>query len=198
MSIYGKTLFFKRGITVTLFLNFACNLHCAYCTNRRFGEVKSKTMTLPEWKDRIKEITRTFNVKEFYITGGEPTLVPYFSELVDWLLCEGYHVLVFSNLYDIRAIEECQNFYRLKIWATYHAWDDPLRFNHAYQDIKHTYEVQVGEIDTPINYKYFEYSRWMELEKDENLKSNSLRVAPDGKLYLSCWELLKDKTCSKD
>lgn len=63
-----------------------CNYQCFYC--KKGGEsISKKKETIPFFKLK-KIIDNSYNVgiTNFRITGGEPTSVPYFSELIDFIM----------------------------------------------------------------------------------------------------------------
>lgn len=99
MKLYGKTLWFRRGVNITLFLSYRCNIYCPYCSlaqiNGKYPQ--GEELTLEQWKEKFD---RGFpvKIKEVYLSGGEPSLVPYIAEFANYLIDKGYHVCLFSNL----------------------------------------------------------------------------------------------------
>lgn len=82
----------------TLELTTACNFHCKYCSNGRerhdYVELRSYT------KGDIQAIGRFFDTHGIWhilIGGGEPTIHPFFYELVA-ILQKKHYISVYSNL----------------------------------------------------------------------------------------------------
>ena len=95
---YGIAKRLRRGDSLLLFLTFRCTLQCEYCALKYIDGIypTSKEIQISEWKRIVKSFPR--RIREIKITGGEPMIMPYFSEFVNWLIDEGYFVIVFSNL----------------------------------------------------------------------------------------------------
>ena len=70
----------KRAGLPTTFVRLAgCNLRCTYCdTSYAFDTSKAKDMYL----DEILEEVENYGVKSITITGGEPLVHPYVSDLL--------------------------------------------------------------------------------------------------------------------
>jgi organic radical activating enzyme len=199
MKWYGKTLKFKRGVTIQISLLYACNLGCEYCslempTGKR---PEAKQATLQEWITYIKNFPA--KIKEVYVSGGEPTLVKWLPELLEWLLKEGYHVTVFTNLYNVKLLM-IKDSYRYQILASYHKppeeksnpklYDSELRFNAAYYKLKNKYRIEVDEIGT----KVLPYSRLKPFNDMDVLKDNEFRISPDLQVYISCYDHFLQKS----
>ena len=76
----------KRVNTLAIAITTYCNYQCFYCKNG--GEsISSKKETIPFLKIK-KVINNAYNVgiTNFRITGGEPTSVPYFGELIEFIM----------------------------------------------------------------------------------------------------------------
>jgi uncharacterized radical SAM superfamily Fe-S cluster-containing enzyme len=189
MKLYGKTLFFKRGIMLNVNLLYACNLPCTYCTlEMPTGKrPKAKQSTLEQWKETIGNLAsiKGLKIREVFVSGGEPSMVDWMPDLVNWLLDEGYHVLVFTNLFRPGLFAQIKKSYRFKIQATYHKVDNPKRFNDAYELARQYHRVDVDEIGTK---KLFHYSKLKPFVKMEELKENELRLSPDRQLFMSCYD----------
>ena len=106
-----------RGTKLMLFLNYKCNLNCDYCSLGYIGKrVESETIELDDWKYLVESFP--LKLREIRISGGEPMLMPYYAELINWLLDRGFYVMVFTNLtvlnFDVKPNS------RLIYSATYH------------------------------------------------------------------------------
>jgi len=196
---YGKTLKLKRGVTLQISLLYACNLFCEYCslempTGKR---PTAKQSTLQEWITYIKNFPT--KVKEVYVSGGEPTLVKWLPELLEWLIKEGYHVTVFTNLYNSELLM-IKPSYRYQIIASYHKppdeksnpelYDSELRFNEAYYKLKDKYRIEVDEIGSKI----LPYSKVKPFNTMDVLKDHEFRISPDLQVYISCYDHFLQKS----
>lgn len=181
MKWYGKTLLFKRGVNITLFLSYKCNIYCSYCSlaqiNGKFPV--GKELTLEQWKEWFEK-GFPVKIKEVYLSGGEPSLVPYIAELANYLIDKGYHVCLFSNLARVDRLEKIKKNYRFYIRSTFHHVDNAERFDKAYQKLIKTHPVIVDEFD----YKEFPYSV-LKYGYDDipHWKIPNFRVGSDGSLY---------------
>lgn len=77
-----------------------CNLKCRHCMNRSGMDATYTRFSLDDINSLIKEFV-ICNVTEVYITGGEPTLYPHFSVLIEKLSLNNIAVLLATNAYDI-------------------------------------------------------------------------------------------------
>ena len=80
-----------------------CNLHCLHCMNKS-DNADSTTEGLP-WPlmSQLLDEMADNNVKELYITGGEPTMYPEFEKLVTKSKHLGIDTLIATNAYDIES-----------------------------------------------------------------------------------------------
>lgn len=78
-------------------LTTCCNLHCAYCfAQERLQENRSQVMSLADVAKVITFLKRSEH-PIFRAMGGEPTLHPHFSRILEMALAEGMRVDVLSN-----------------------------------------------------------------------------------------------------
>jgi molybdenum cofactor biosynthesis enzyme MoaA len=117
MKLYGKTLWFKRGAMLNINLLYECNLACTYCSLEMPTGIrpKAKRVGLDDWKNFITYFTSKNKIREVYVSGGEPSLVKYMPELVNWLIGKGFHVALFSNLYNPDRILQINKSYRFNL-----------------------------------------------------------------------------------
>ena len=187
IKLYGKTLLLKRGVMVSAIITFRCNLHCPYCIlNSTGGKPTAPESTLTEWKDLFTKFT--VKIREVIVTGGEPTLYPHFAELVSWLLAQGYHVKVQTNLTNPHLFYLIKPSHRLRIVATYHHQEDPQKFNTFYQIVKQLHRIDAHELGT----KALPYSTLMPILGKEGLPKHSLRITPDRKIQIGCLEAINN------
>lgn len=79
-----------------------CQLTCSSHCYAEAGPAKGHgTLTADDWKKVIDEAAR-IGVRKIQFIGGEPTLHPDFTELVEHALARGVGVQVYSNLYRVR------------------------------------------------------------------------------------------------
>ena len=80
-----------------------CNQACSYCFARERLEVTEATGICPppelprENLERLIELFGRWKVSQFRFIGGEPTLHPRFSEIIERVLAAGFPVHVFTN-----------------------------------------------------------------------------------------------------
>jgi hypothetical protein len=156
MSIFWGTLrlnskdgnFLTHGMHLTISLNTECTLFCEYCPllDGREARPKFEKCSLEEWKSFIQDFPEWISL--ICIAGGEPSLLPWIGEFVNWLTSRGHHVIMYSNLYKPWYLEYIKKSYRFYIQATFHHNDDPERFTKAYKRlIGDGYRVDAFELD---------------------------------------------------
>ena len=189
MKLYSKTLKLKRGYTLGLNLLYACNLKCTYCslempTGKR---PTSKQSTLEQWKEYVKNFP--CKLKEVTISGGEPTLIDWLPDLINWLLKEGYHVMLFTDLFNASLIRKVNPSYRFHIVSTFHHTDSQLRFESAYHSLK-GFNIVVHEIVSELLgiRKRLSFSIAKPFNTMDVLKDDEFRVSPDLQLFISCYD----------
>jgi uncharacterized Fe-S cluster-containing radical SAM superfamily protein/TusA-related sulfurtransferase len=69
------------GSRLWLYTNFDCNLHCDYCCVRSSPKTPRRELGLPRIQ-RIASEAAALGVSEFFLTGGEPFLLPEIAEIV--------------------------------------------------------------------------------------------------------------------
>lgn len=75
-----------------LIITDRCNRHCSYCFNAHSGA----DLTPKKLYDLLP-LLNSFKREKIHILGGEPSLNPYFLDIVDILLAEGYKIRIFTN-----------------------------------------------------------------------------------------------------
>jgi len=193
MKLYGKTLMFKRGKMLNINLLYGCNLSCSYCSLEMptGNRPKAKRVGLEDWKTFVNEFTSKNKIREIYVSGGEPTMVKYLPDLVNWLLSKGFHVVVFSNLFSPERLLQIKKSYRFKVQATFHSNDDIInRFELAYQKVKAKHRVDVDEIGKQL----LTYSVVKPFQDVRDLMDNEFRVSPDLEVFNSCYTHFYEKS----
>jgi pyruvate-formate lyase-activating enzyme len=69
------------GSRLWLYTNFDCNLHCDYCCVRSSPKTPRRGLGLPRIQ-RIASEAAALGVGEFFLTGGEPFLLPEIAEIL--------------------------------------------------------------------------------------------------------------------
>ena len=69
------------GARLWLYTNFDCNLRCAYCCVRSSPRAPRRALGLKRIS-RIAEEARSLGVKEIFVTGGEPFVLPDIEAIV--------------------------------------------------------------------------------------------------------------------
>jgi organic radical activating enzyme len=176
---------FKKGIKVGINLSWWCNLQCSYCpTKKQYTQNSGDMESIEYWKDWIS--TFPIKIREVALSGGEPTLVPYFDELANWLLKEGYYVLILTNLTTHIPLMKIQPSRRLRIVATFHECYSKIKFLKNYEIVSKVHRVDVIEIEK----EELSFSKKKALSNEERAKRiEYLRSAPNGATYRNCFEL---------
>jgi organic radical activating enzyme len=178
---YGLLKKFKRGERIIAFLTFRCNLDCGYCT-LKFTDGKmpeSDEMNLEHWQEIVRnQFPRP--IKEVTLSGGEPMLVPYFTEFTNWLLEQGLFVSIWSNLMTRKGLEVTPS-KRYRICATYHHSSPRKKFLENYKEYSKKFRVDVEEIGTEKWLPMSVLKPYSNLEHSSNCKG--FFYAPDGRLY---------------
>jgi organic radical activating enzyme len=144
-------------------------------------------MSLNDWKQIITDFP--YQLKEVFISGGEPTLMPYCNDLIDYLTGKKILVTVFTNLSNLTLLRAYPSWY-LRINASYHPQANKKSFYDRYETLKgNGYQITVDEVGenridlkTQVKHKI--------TSADELKRDNArMRFAPDGKIYLTCYDL---------
>ena len=186
---YGITRRLKRGATISISPTFRCNYNCEYCSPV-LGREKRKILpevTLEKWLHFIDHFP--IKLREVNISGGEPTIMDYFPELVNELLKRNLNVSIFTNLSNNKLFE-CIPSARLRIDASFHhsqANGDVL-FSRVQRLKKGGYQITVNEIgESWTDYKTDVKAKIVDVE--ETKIYTMLRVAPDLSIHISCYDL---------
>lgn len=181
----------QRGGDGAIIITTACTLKCiAYCpmfiSDDKYP--KFKVSTFEEWKNFIEHFPVWMS--QIYITGGEPTLVPYISELINWLVDRGHHVTLFTNLANPERLYGVKNHWRFTCIPTFHPeYDDRKRYEDAYFKLKGRFRVDAQEMEEKRLFSFSKYKKKFSTSwfLHENHK---FHFAPDsprtGKVYLGC------------
>jgi len=103
------------GARIWLYTNFHCNLHCDYCCVRSSPAARRRELGLARVQ-RIAQEAAPLGVGEFFLTGGEPFLLPDIADIV--LACaEAAPVTLLTNgmLFDGRRRTELLRMPRARV-----------------------------------------------------------------------------------
>jgi organic radical activating enzyme len=186
------------GVKVHLCITMRCNLKCDYCCERFPQRAKTGVdFDMNNFcgnecstSEIIKIIDNLFdNVKvpinEVVISGGEPTLRPDISNIVNHVLSKGCFVTLFTN-FATGYGNKINNTYKFRIVTTFHKDDDKEHYTRIFEKYK-KYHVIIEEIESNfINNK----SRSKEKMKIgswpvENIMRERLVISPDGQVFLN-------------
>jgi hypothetical protein len=194
IELYGKSLWFKRGLMINVYLTLRCNLNCPDCCVQA-NRTPCPESTPAEWYEFFERFPE--RIKEVSLSGGEPHLYPAFPEVANWLLEHGIHVSLATNLHNIRlnkdwAILRILPQYNFQISATCH--QDPAEFMTAVRCLRALgYRVNVRELLTQpgesvpgavkLNWNTQE---WLYSEK------SGLNIAPDRSIHVNAYHMVKE------
>ncbi len=188
-----NTKFYERddgrvGFRVNCYLTFGCNLDCNYCTNKYLNGITpcSDEMDLVGWIKTIESFQ--IPIMHLYITGGEPTVHPDFSDIVNSFLARGYSITLMSNLSNSKVGELIDNNY-FRVLATRHVGQSETMFKDKLEELR----------DYPIYPLEFEKEQLLDVShaltvmgKDKCLNEIKFCFGPDGKFFTSKRDLLEN------
>ncbi len=161
---------------------------------------KNEILQLDEWKWFLRRYDKATSenggLREVFLSGGEPTTLPYFIELCHWILFEKrWHLVIFTNLSTYKLLDVKPSVL-LRIEATLHSHVNPVVFDKIYRVINKVHRVEVVEFIVPGKEKILPYSRTKRCLGEEeamttNKLSTSIRVASDLSIHLTCWDAYK-------
>ncbi len=99
--------------TVGLQLTNACNLRCGYCCTNSLLP-RDEELGLDDWKRVVTEGRESFGpTVRFAVLGGEPLLVPFALDLVEWIAELDVHLALYTNGLALRDPEVASRVARL-------------------------------------------------------------------------------------
>ena len=206
IKLYGKTLFFRRGMTILVNLTFRCNLKCEYCNMIiPTGKIKMFDHGFDFWVNKIENFTSIHKVKEIMVSGGEPTLISWMPNFVHWLLNKGYHVTILCNGFRVDRILEIPNSYRLQVSMSYHHHTDKVEMQRKYDVLaSRGYRVNIKELldGKPRQFSY-SIPALRHCTKPEHLLMEDksfpvLNFGANGQLYSGCYAMYEDCAVPKE
>lgn len=91
-------------VSTWLTLNRACNLSCKWCYAQKTA--KKSNMKLDVAK-RLIDISVGMGSKNFKLIGGEPTIYPYFFEILEYLITFNVDIIIVTNGIKLADKEFC-------------------------------------------------------------------------------------------
>lgn len=191
----SKIHWWTRGIEVAMVVTTRCNLHCNYCPMFYGKEEKwdgkyprYKECTLKEWKEWFERFPFWFS--QIYITGGEPTLISWIGELVNWLVDRGHHVIMFSNLKNPEPLYVIKKSYRFVYYPTYHQADISTdNFNKPFGDDHDRFKNALIKLRSKVDFRII----IKELNEDMKFKGFKNWGSFRKKLYTDNWFYNEDR-----
>jgi len=124
----------SKGINAAINLTTRCPLRCGYCPMYIYGEPrKYEESTFEEWKVFIERFP--YWISQVIISGGEPSLYKEVAPLTNWLIERGHHVIMFTNLWNVKNYEGIKPHWRLLFMPTFHKGDNYERYSKALKKI---------------------------------------------------------------
>lgn len=168
----------RNGVWLTLSLTSKCPNNCAYCPFVKKKNVR--TCGIEKWKEFIEKFPE--RISYVCVSGGEPTMVPWFPEFVNWLIDRGYFVTVYTMLAKPGVFNWINNSWRLYVDATYHKGDDASRFTEAFNMVK-TSGMRIDAYELDNENKILDYSKIKKFYKREDMDGVRLLHCPPSSPY---------------
>ena len=119
LALKWKFFLRSKGSRATIVTTTTCNLHCDYCPMFIYGDVKKYDIcTVEEWQGWLKRFPIKLSL--IFVSGGEPSIYPHIVPLVNWLITQGYHIIIFTNLFKVDNFFGIKPSWRLLFMPTYH------------------------------------------------------------------------------
>lgn len=133
------------GMWLTISITTRCPNKCEYCPLGQPHPIINES-SLEQWKNFIEDSPSY--ISYVCISGGEPSLVSWFPDFINWLIDSGRTVTIYSMLQCPERFLLINNSWRLFIDATFHKSDNRNRFINAYNIIKRAgFNIEVFELD---------------------------------------------------
>jgi len=189
----------SRGADIVLVLTTRCNLHCDYCPMFLDSPKYPKfdECTIEEWKTFVEDYPGWLS--QIYISGGEPSLIPWVSEFINWLIERGHHVILFTNLHKPETFLTIKRHWRFVCKPTLHedcGIDKVKRdkFLNGLETLRDKFRIIFQELGKG---KYFDSDKkpfynddfWYNTDKHLHAMPDSPRT---GKIYEGCVAGYKD------
>jgi len=181
-----------KGINLTAILLHYCPLDCPYCPNleatKRHVRGNHKTCTLEEWKQFFETFPHFPSLVN--LSGGEPSMLSWISDLANWLTDRGSHVIIYTMLWKPENLMRLKKSAKMELSSTYHHTDSKERFLKAYNMLKDRVRVTARELSHEKDF-VFDFTQSKRFcDQEEHKRYNQIHLAPDTprtkKLYIGC------------
>jgi radical S-adenosyl methionine domain-containing protein 2 len=82
--------------TVNFHLTKSCNFNCKYCF-AKFNDIQGKGLSKSEQIELIRQLAESGKFRKINFAGGEPTLVPHITELIQYAKSVGFETSIVTN-----------------------------------------------------------------------------------------------------
>lgn len=100
MTVATARPFVSTPRLVELEITRACQLTCTHCLSSSHPGAGHGEMMLTDWTNAIIS-ARDLGAERIQLIGGEPTVSPYWTRLLEYALDLGLEVQLYSNLYNV-------------------------------------------------------------------------------------------------
>lgn len=189
----GKSLknrFWHKGMCLAAVLTARCNFHCSYCpmflSDKKYPRFDE--CTLEDWINYFTKFPEWLS--QIFITGGEPTLLPWLADLINFLTRRGHHVCLFSNLAIVENLFRIEKTFKFVLIPTFHPeYDSAERFKFAMKRLEGRFRILPQEMESEHK---LDITRHKDKFKDQWWYDENflIHVPPDaprtGKLFFGC------------
>lgn len=175
-----------KGMSIVIIPSYKCNFDCPYCIRDVMGIESKPDLGMDKWKEFLKDLDFNLRcggskIKEIILSGGEPSLLPYFVELSDWILDKGWFLTIYTNLSNVRTLKIKKN-RKLLVIGSYHASEIKADiFKLRWNKVEKTHRVRAIEIgSSELEGAIHKEAR---KEKFKTLYEATLTVDADFKMY---------------
>ena len=143
-----KNHFWTKGSVMAAVINTKCNFHCSYCpmflTDNKYP--KFKECSLDEWKEFFYKYPDWLSL--IFVTGGEPSLLEWIGDLVNFLTERNHHVCLFSNMHKPENLIKIEKSFKFVLIPTFHPeYEDKKVFEEKVNYLKRFFRVAPQEME---------------------------------------------------
>jgi MoaA/NifB/PqqE/SkfB family radical SAM enzyme len=174
------------GLRVDSLITFDCTFACDYCYRMVTGKrPKSEVKKLYEWKKFINEFPE--KIKVMGITGGEPTIMWWLPDYINFLHEKKIHVNLFTNLAFPERIFEVKQISNFTVIASFHE-----QFDHRSEFDKKVFALRKAGYKVQID--IFGTTKKKMTVEDLKNQTGKLMIAPDLTIFLRCYDMIEHFT----
>jgi len=201
----------RRGMSVSIFPSWGCNYKCDYCLLRTDGIFpEGEMLSLDSWKGFLNDLDTCYRnsegrgIKEICLLGGEPTLLPYFTDLCHWILFEKrWMLMIYTNMSNLKTLEIKPSML-LRIEATYHYQHNHIKYHERYKKVNKIHRVIPRQLmpkpsdpmSKVIPILSYAHKDFIEIEsKNRDLACPPrIRIAPNQAIHMIYGNMCKEKS----